>query len=175
MHRDAEGMRGGMSRGMDRGGAGMHSGMGRGMHANPQGMGRGRPGGAGAEGSDMGHGMREGMRGPATSGSAEREVPEELQEGQRIFGEICSVCHTMDPPPNLAPPMSHVARHLRASFTTEDEAVAHVVGYLPEPARERSILSDMPHERFGLMPPQPLPRPLLEAVARYIWFLGGEG
>jgi hypothetical protein len=154
----------GMGHGMHHRGEGMQAGRGEGMHHQGEGMHR----------QGMGEGMgRGGMQGQMGA-TDQREVPEDLQEGERIFKEICSVCHTMDPPPNLAPPMSHVARHLRQEFDTEEAAVAHVVEYLPAPARERSILPDMPHERFGLMAPQPLPTELLEAVGRYVWFLGGE-
>lgn len=129
----------------------------------------------------MGAGMhREEMQGrpgagPGQAASTPREVPQDLTEGERIFDEICSGCHTVDPPPNLAPPMSHVARHLRDAFDSREAAVAHVIDYVPSPSRERSILPDMPHERFGLMPALPLPRELLEAVGRYIWFLGADG
>jgi len=116
----------------------------------------------------MGMRMRVGQEAPA----APRETPAHLQEGERVFRDVCSQCHTMDPPPNLAPPMSHVARHLREAFTDEDGAVAHVRSYLPSPEAERSILPEMARERFGLMPAQPLSPELLEAVGRYIWFLG---
>lgn len=124
------------------------------------------------EGMQAGGGMQMRMRMGQSEESEPREVPEDLQEGERIYREICSLCHTMDPPPNLAPPMSHVARHLRQEFTSEDEAVAHVVSFLPAPDAERSIMPEMARERFGLMPPQPLPANLLEAVGKYIWFLG---
>ncbi len=163
MHHRGEGMQGGRGEGMHHQGHGMQAGRGEGMHHQGHGMQAGR-----------GEGMHRGGMQGQMGATAPREVPEDLQEGERIFKETCSVCHTMDPPPNLAPPMSHVARHLRQEFDDEDAAVAHVVGYLPAPARERSILPDMPHERFGLMPPQPLPTELLEAVGRYVWFLGGE-
>ena len=112
--------------------------------------------------------MRMGRSGEATP----REVPPALQEGERIYREICTVCHTMDPPPNLAPPMSHVARHLRQAFEEEEAAVAHIVSFVPKPDAERSILPEMAQERFGLMPALPLPQSSLEAVARYVWFLG---
>jgi hypothetical protein len=179
MHHQGEGMQAGRGEGMHHQGEGMQAGRGEGMHHQGEGMQAGRGEGMHHQGEGMhrqgmGEGMgRGGMQGQMGA-TDQREVPEDLQEGERIFKEICSVCHTMDPPPNLAPPMSHVARHLRQEFDTEEAAVAHVVEYLPAPARERSILPDMPHERFGLMAPQPLPTELLEAVGRYVWFLGGE-
>jgi hypothetical protein len=94
--------------------------------------------------------------------------------GQQVVEQICSQCHSMDPPPLAAPPLTHLARHLRESFGTVDEAVAHVVAYAPAPDQERSILPARAVERFGLMPPQPLPEPLLDAAARYIWSLADD-
>lgn len=98
-------------------------------------------------------------------------VPADLAEGERIYREICAQCHTMEPPPNLAPPMHHVSRHLRQSLDHEDDAVAHVVSFVTSPTPEASLLPEMAVNRFGLMPPLPLPRESLEAVARYIWSL----
>lgn len=162
---DASAMSPGMGQGMGR----MHrGGMGQGM--GPGGEGRGMQG----EGQGM-HGRREGGMGMGMGRMGPTElvdVPQDLQEGERIYKEICSVCHTMDPPANLAPPMSHVARHLRQSFADEASAVAHVVAFLPAPDAERAIMPEMARERFGLMPAQPLPADLLEAVGRYVWFLG---
>jgi hypothetical protein len=94
-------------------------------------------------------------------------------DGREIVEQVCGECHSMDPPPNKAPPLTHLARHLRSSFDEVDEAVAHVLAYAPAPDASRSILPARAIERFGLMPPQPLPAPLLEAAARYIWSLEG--
>lgn len=168
-----EGMRHRHGMGPDsaRGGMGMQHGQGMGM-GRGMGMGsdsaRGGMGMQHGQGTGMGRGM--GMRGGAPA--APREVPEEFREGERLFQDVCSHCHTLEPPPNLAPPMTHVARHLRQAFATEEEALAHLRSYLPAPARDRSILPDMPHERFGLMPALPLSPTLLDAVGRYVWFLG---
>ena len=99
-----------------------------------------------------------------------------VREGQRLFDEVCSQCHTVDPPPNLAPPMRMVAMQLRKAFDTRDAAVDHVVSYAPAPDAEQSILPSHAVERFGLMPPQPLRPDQLEKVATYVWSLGeGSG
>ena len=98
-----------------------------------------------------------------------------LQEGQRLFNEVCTQCHTLDPPPNLAPPMRMVAMHLRQAFDSQEAAVDHVVSYAPAPDVERSILPSHAVDRFGLMPPQPLRPDQLEKVATYVWSLGGRG
>lgn len=118
---------------------------------------------------------------PATTGPAamamRMQAPPEptdpvLLEGKRTFDQVCSACHTMEPPPNLAPPIRMVSRHLRQAFPGEEEAVAHVLAYLPAPDSARAVMPAHAIERFGLMPPQPLPADVLEGVARYVWSLG---
>jgi mono/diheme cytochrome c family protein len=95
-------------------------------------------------------------------------------DGEQVFRDVCSQCHTLEPPYNLAPPMRMVSGHLRQAFATEDEAVRHVIEYLRMPQAERSIMPPHAIERFGLMPPQPLPEAMLTAVARYVWSLSAE-
>lgn len=109
---------------------------------------------------------------PETS-SADRAAMA-VAEGEQIFRDVCAQCHTMDPPPNLAPPMRMVSRHLRQSFGEESDAVAHVVSYVRQPAADASIMPAHAIERFGLMPPQPLPEEMLEKVARYVWTLSAD-
>jgi mono/diheme cytochrome c family protein len=94
-----------------------------------------------------------------------------IRDGERLYHEVCSACHTLDPPPNLAPPLRMVSRHLRRAFDTREEAVDHVVSYAPAPDPERSILPSHAIDRFGLMPPQPLRPDQLEKVATYVWSL----
>jgi len=95
-----------------------------------------------------------------------------LLEGKQTFDQVCSACHTLEPPPRLAPPMRMVSMHLRQSFETEEAGVAHVLSYVPSPDAGKSILPDHAVERFGLMAPQALPKETLEKVARYVWSLG---
>ena len=95
-----------------------------------------------------------------------------LKAGKTTFDEICSACHTLEPPHNLAPPMRMVSMHLRQRCPTEEEGVAHVTSYVPAPDAERSIMPAHIIQRFGLMTAQPLPAEMLENVARYVWSLG---
>jgi len=89
-------------------------------------------------------------------------------DGKAIFELVCAMCHTLEPPPNLAPPISHAAAYYFHRFETEDEAVAAMVAFMREPSEAASILPAMAIERFGLMPPQAhLSQEQLEAVARY--------
>jgi len=98
-----------------------------------------------------------------------------LDDGERIFNEVCAQCHTLGPPPNLAPPMRTVVMHLRRACDPEAAAADHVVSYVAAPDADRSILPSHVVARFGLMPPQPLRPDQLEKVAAYVWSLGGGG
>lgn len=98
-----------------------------------------------------------------------------LKAGKTTFDQVCSACHTLEPPHKLAPPMRMVSMHLRQRFSTEEEGVAHVTSYVPAPDAERSIMPPQIIQRFGLMTAQPLPAEMLESVARYVWSLGEGG
>ncbi|GMV07111.1 MAG: hypothetical protein AMXMBFR53_33860 [Gemmatimonadota bacterium] len=151
-----------------------------------------RPG-MGRMGMGMGMGMRMGMRGGMGQDTAmahpmggrgmgmgmgrmRMEEPPEptdsvLLEGKQTFDQVCAACHTLEPPPNLAPPMRMVSMHLRQAFPGEEEAVAHVLAYLPAPDTAKAVMPAHAIERFGLMLAQPLPPETLEKVARYVWSL----
>lgn len=135
------------------------------VHLHAQGHGPG-----GGHGPGRGHGHHD--AGDPGQSALEAPVPEEFTAGAQVFESICSQCHSLSPPAKLAPPMRHVARHLRMRFETEEAATRHILTFLPAPDSTSSIMPPMARQRFGLMPPQPLPKPYLEAVARYVWYLG---
>jgi len=91
--------------------------------------------------------------------------------GAEVYAEVCSDCHTLQPPPNLAPPITHVARHVRDEVEDRDAFLAHVVAYLPAPSEAASLLPARAVERFELMPPQNLPEERLRAVAAWLWVM----
>ena len=97
--------------------------------------------------------------------------PEQVVRGRQVFELVCSGCHTLDPPPDSAPPMRHVARHLRQELTAFDAFAEHVRTYVPAPSAEASRLPPMAIERFGLMAPLPLTEDVLMDAAAYIWTL----
>lgn len=89
-------------------------------------------------------------------------------DGKMLYELVCAMCHTLEPPPTLAPPISHAAAYYYHRFETEEEAVAAMVAFLREPSEETSLLPARAIERFGLMPPQAhLSEEQLTAVARY--------
>lgn len=160
---EGQGMRRGEGQGMRRGeGAGMQRGEGGGMR-------RGQ--GGGMHGAGNGEGMQRGQGGGMGRAVDRPETPGEYAEGERLFEAICSQCHTVDPPPNLAPPISHVARHLGQAFDTEADFRRHVRTFVPEPDEETSVMPAHARERFGLMPALPLPDPLLDEISGYMWWL----
>jgi mono/diheme cytochrome c family protein len=94
-----------------------------------------------------------------------------LALGKQVYETLCIACHTMESPATLAPPMTHVARHIRQAFTDADSAVAHIVEFVRRPSEERSKMPARVRERYGLMAPLDLPEAQLRAVAAYIWSL----
>jgi cytochrome c len=108
-----------------------------------------------------------GAAGDAEQGASQQDVA----PGERVFQRVCSACHSLESPARAAPPMTHVARHYRQSFTDPAAAVEHIVEFVRSPAAERSMLPAHARERWGLMPPLPLPEAELRAVAAYIWQL----
>lgn len=98
-------------------------------------------------------------------------VESQLDLGKRTFETMCIACHTMDSPPTLAPPMTHVARHYRRAFEDEAEAIEHIVNFIRNPSHEASKMPERARERFGLMPALHLPEDQLRAVAAYVWSL----
>jgi len=159
--RRRQGMQAGDSTGM----AGRHGRMGKAEGAGHGGdrAGRGgmQRGGGGGQGGHMGMGR-----------TVDRpDTPAELAEGQRLFDAVCSQCHSLDAPPNLAPPMSHVARHLSQAFDTEEAFRGHIRSFVRSPDAERSVMPPHAIERFGLMPALPLPEPLLDQISAYVWWI----
>lgn len=110
---------------------------------------------------------------PESDAFQERTEPtaEEVARGQQVYELVCAGCHTLDPPPDSAPPMRHVARHLRRDLTTFEAFSEHVRTYVPAPDAERSRLPPMAIEHFGLMAPLPLTEDVLDSAAAYLWSL----
>lgn len=92
--------------------------------------------------------------------------------GELTFRVVCAACHTLNPPYEKAPPMTHIARHYRQAFATEAEGVEAIVQWVLKPDAARSKMPAHAIERFGLMPAFPLPEAQVREVATYVWSLG---
>lgn len=104
----------------------------------------------------------------ASTASAQDAMP----SGELTYRVVCATCHTLNPPYEKAPPMTHVARHYRQAFATEAEGVEAIVQWVIKPEAARSKMPAHAIERFGLMPAFPLPEAQLREVAKYVWDLG---
>ena len=111
----------------------------------------------------------------APAGADSASLAQELARGEQVVRTTCAACHTLEPPPDKAPPFAMIAMRYRAAAASDDEAIARIVAWVRAPDAERSLLPAMAIERFGLMPPLPLPDSLLRPAARYLLTLGGHG
>lgn len=97
---------------------------------------------------------------------------QDVPSGELTYRVVCATCHTLNPPYEKAPPMTHIARHYRQAFATEAEGVEAIVQWVTKPEAARSKMPAHAIERFGIMPAFPLPEEQLREVARYVWSLG---
>ncbi|MBX3131778.1 MAG: c-type cytochrome [Gemmatimonadaceae bacterium] len=104
--------------------------------------------------------------------TARVQAQEPAVSGELTFRVVCAACHTLNPPYEKAPPMTHIARHYRQAFTTEAEGVEAIVQWVLKPDAARSKMPAHAIERFGIMPAFPLPEAQLRDVAKYVWDLG---
>lgn len=98
-------------------------------------------------------------------------VAAQIARGEAVYEEVCSECHSLQPPPNLAPPFTHVGRMVKSKVEDREAFTRHVVTYVQSPSPERSLLPAHAIERFGIMQAPPLPEDRLRDVAAYMWVM----
>lgn len=92
----------------------------------------------------------------------------EKPDGKVLFETVCAMCHSVQPPPKLAPAISHAAAYYLRKHASVDAAANAMVAFLKNPQKETSAIPPHAIERFGLMPAQAhLSDSQLQAVARY--------
>lgn len=96
-----------------------------------------------------------------------------LERGRTTARTLCIACHSEQPPAKLAPPLANVGRHYRQALPDSAQAVARLAAWIGAPSEARSLLPKAARERWGLMPPFPLPAEQAKDVALYVWTLGG--
>lgn len=94
-----------------------------------------------------------------------------LANGRSIVRSVCAACHSEQPPPKLAPPLTHIATRYREAVPDSAAAIARIVAWIRAPHADRSLMPKMARERWGLMPPLPLPETQLGDAALYVWTL----
>ena len=120
----------------------------------------------------------------ATASRVDAVTAEEtrLALGRQVYDDVCSQCHSLQPPHEEATPLTHIARRLKRRLETEAAFTEHVITHIPDPSEERSLMPAHAIEKFGLMPAQALTDEQLENVAAWLWVMadsaqmgGGEG
>jgi cytochrome c len=99
--------------------------------------------------------------------STANAAPKSL-DGQAIFTKNCSVCHSINPPPKLAPPIVPIISRYHLKFSTKEDGVAHLAAFLKLPNKQDAV-DQQAITRFGLMPPIALSPAELKAVAAWVW------
>jgi len=102
------------------------------------------------------------------SGFSPANVSAKALSGQEIFTRSCSVCHSVAPPPKIAPPIMPLANRYHLKFRTKKEGMNQIVAYLKSP-NKNSAVDPQAITRFGLMPAQTLPDAELRTVAEWVW------
>lgn len=95
-------------------------------------------------------------------------------DGKEIFENTCTTCHTVQPPPNLAPPMAMIVRHYRMALTDSSAVKDALVSWVESPDTSKSLLPAHAIERFGLMAPVALKPEEIDAVVDYVMTLKPE-
>ncbi|MBO6577135.1 MAG: c-type cytochrome [Rhodothermales bacterium] len=104
--------------------------------------------------------------------SLDASASDSLSFGQRVFETSCASCHSVDPPPNLAPPMRMVLKHyLEAEI---EDPWGAIKAWVTAPDSARSALPAHAIERFGLMPPLPWPESHLDSLIVYLQQVAAE-
>ncbi|NQV73761.1 c-type cytochrome [bacterium] len=101
-------------------------------------------------------------------------------EGERVFNQVCSTCHQMDPPASMengkpiAPPMKMILRHYQMKYDSTEALQNALTSWLEAPDKERSALPAMAIEEHGLMPPLTITEEERTAVVQYLVSLLSE-
>ena len=93
---------------------------------------------------------------------------EDSDIGQKTYENICSSCHSLEPPPKLAPPIRGIYMHYSMQYKDRD-AFAKAIRDFAHDSEKAPMLMPQAQERFGKMPQLPLKKEELESVGLWIW------
>jgi cytochrome c len=90
-------------------------------------------------------------------------------DGKAVFDKNCSICHTVQPPPKLAPPIIPISSRYHLKFKTKEDGVGHMVAFMKSPDKANAVADPQAITRFGLMPVVSISDSELRAVANWVW------
>lgn len=90
-------------------------------------------------------------------------------DGKAVFDKNCSACHSIAPPPKLAPPVIPIAARYHQKISSRAEGIKRIAAFVKSPARDKVLADPQAIERFGMMPPVPLSDAELNTVAAWVW------
>lgn len=90
-------------------------------------------------------------------------------DGKAIYQKNCSACHSLKPPPKMAPPIVGMAAHYHEAFKDKEAGIQHMVQFMQAPDSTKSKLEPQAIARFGLMPAMSLSEKELRAVSEWLW------
>jgi len=106
---------------------------------------------------------------PGLVTALEATGPGAVPDGKVIYEQNCRSCHAMKPPATSAPPIVALASRYRTAYSTRDEAVEAMTGFMKAPTEKQALLGRGAIKRFGLMPAMTISDAELNAVSGWLW------
>lgn len=88
--------------------------------------------------------------------------------GDAIYNKYCSVCHTMNPPPKLAPPLRSIAAMYRGKYSSKKEGVERIAAFVKLP-NIKNALAPGAVKKYGLMSRLPISSNDIRTIAEWVW------
>ncbi|NTW82470.1 MAG: cytochrome c [Chlorobiaceae bacterium] len=88
--------------------------------------------------------------------------------GDAIYNKYCSVCHTMNPPPKLAPPLRSIAAMYRGKYSSKKEGVERIAVFIKLPNIKNALAPDAVR-KYGLMSRLPISANDIRTIAEWVW------
>ncbi len=94
-------------------------------------------------------------------------------KGMALAEKYCLACHTLKPARGkveglAAPPFPGVVMHYKKAYPKKEDFIKAFVNYVPKPDSAKSVMPGA-IERFGLMPPMPIPEDSVRLIAATLY------
>jgi mono/diheme cytochrome c family protein len=104
------------------------------------------------------------------SGFAKAETEtNKAMDGEKLYNLRCAACHSLNPPPTLAPPVRGLIRHYTDEHQSKKEVIKAIINFAKNPSEDHMVFPEMAKDRFGNMPPIPFDEKELKVIAAWMW------